>query len=775
MEPVWENESFDLIFGDSGSTPTLDIECYDMDIGGPADFLGMISIYGKDLLNPPHDRDLVNGQGKPGKNVQKLDLGGRVYELQKKPGKKPKFNRMVQGSIMVLFDHSDAELRKKVKHDAVKVARFAEAQKEARGSALKHSYRMAKKHMKKFYEEMMQDPHGRNNAVAWVTYRAHRKEYERAKQNLHDHQFTTAADFHCEKAVDPEEIARIEKEFSVKRAKERLRDGGGKRKKDLTLSEQLAHAAASSGMTSGPGGAVHHHKRKKKGHVVEEIDYEATLLIQAQWNLERENKEQEEMSSEDPLCHSWRPAEAEERRLMEEEGVNEHNLRKDAPEWEDPEPEDFDPPVIPEWNNDWKVGQENLPMLPVARKTLFVRLIDCRGLEKKGYVYIRVWWCGKEVGRTDSNLLYEHAQATGKGEAFLTDPVFQYEQPFLLPMPDKKEDAHLSVEVWGGPICRGQVTIEGSDLLKQAFSKADERDKMKVPFQLFPLRRTLFQKTEDSVRHFFGKARLAQGKVGMMITMMERGEVFPPKWPSKKARNKENEGTPEWMLRFPTVYQGVPSQRMLDMAAAARQMREESLTAPANDDEASAEEILARRNSILATKSVPESKGSAVLAGAKGSDVIEELFDDKEGGEEKKEEKKNQEDATEEEKEEAEKGRKRAERMTRKTMKKEAKEAAEKLAEAEKTKSEKLAEEKKRQEEEDAAALSADPESLNRGNLYTREDVDWEKLAGIKYPDYVFKFQILSARDLAKADFMVRRREIEIRRGGAEACIALPY
>jgi hypothetical protein len=509
LEPVWDEESFDLIYGEVGSNPTLDIEVYDMDITGPGDFLGMVSLYGKDLLNPPQDKNLVNCHGLPGKNVEKLGLGGRIYELQKKPGKTPKYNKFVQGHIMLLFDESDALSRKKAKHDAVKLSRLAEAQKEAMGAALKHSYRMAKKHMKKKYEQMMQNEQGRNDQIAWTLYRAMRKEYERAKQELHDHQFKTGADFHSDKAVDPEEAARIEKEFAQKRAIAKRLADKGKRKQEMSLSDKLAQVGADSGMVVGPGGEVHHKKKKKKHEEGEETDFEASLLLQAAWEKEQEGVEREEMFTEDPLCHSWLGAEAEERRLMLAEGVDEDGFPKDAPEWDDPEPEDFDPPVLPDWNADWKVEQRMVPLLPVTRQVLYVRLIDCRGLEFKGLgTFVRVWWCGKEVGRTDGSLLAEHAMATGKEKAFGTDPIFQYEEPFLLPMPAKAEDAHLSCEVWSGPgSCRGQVTLEGKDLLRQAYKKEDERDKCRVPFQLFPLRRTMLQKAEDTVRNFVGKAR----------------------------------------------------------------------------------------------------------------------------------------------------------------------------------------------------------------------------------------------------------------------------
>ena len=678
MEPVWDDEKFTLVYGKVGSTPILDVECYDMDMMGPGDFLGMVSLEGKELLNPPQKPELKNEMDLPAKTEWK----GGVFGLQPMPGKGGKFNRMVQGTIVLGFDQSDAMSMKKAHHDAVKMKRLAEAQKEAMLAALKHSVRMAKKHMKKTLEKVMASPKGRNDRDLWSLYCAYRKEYTRAKEHLQDHKHIDASHFESAKAVDPEDEARIEKEFAKKRAAEKLKNTK-KRKKELSLSEKLALVGAESGATSvGPGGEVHHHgkRKKKKGEEGMETDFEESLRKQAAWEREREKEEREEMFTEDPMCLSWRPNETRERFLMEQEGLDEDGVPKDSPEWVDPQPEDFDPPVLSEWNNDWKVEQRMVPMLPVNRKTLYLRVIDCRGLEEKGFPFCRVWWNKKEVGRTDARLLAEHGRAVGKDKVFMTDPIFQYEEPFLLPFePGKEGDSHLSVEVWTGPSCRGQVTLESQDLLNQAFRKDEIRDKMRVPFQLFPLSRTIVQKAEDAVRKVINRPRMAQGKLGLMLTIMEPGSVYPPKWPKKASRTKEFEGIPSWWLRFPIVHEG--------------------------------------------GKKLLEGEGEAIASD--GGSNVEEVLELLEEGEEKKE--------------------------TEVSPLKDVKgEKGDKEGE-----DEMKGEDKKKEDTQSPFGRQVDEnEELNRGPVYTKEEVNWEKLASIKYPDYVYKFQILSARGLKKADFM---------------------
>ena len=688
MEPVWDEEKFTLVYGRVGTMPTLDVECYDMDITGPGDFLGMVSLEGKDLLNPPQQKDLKNGMDLPAKT----SWNGGVFELQRMPSKGAKFNRMVQGHIVLGFDQSDALGRKKAHHDEIKMKRLAEAQKHAAIAALKHSVRMAKKHMKSSHEKVMASKRGRNDRDLWNLYCAHRKEYTRAKACLQFHKNVESSHFESEKAIDPQEQARIDEEFARKRAAERLKRTK-KRKNQPTLSEQLAGIGARSGATIGPGGEVHLQgkKKKKRGDEGVETDFEESLRLQALWDREREASERFAMFEEDPMCLSWRPNELRERFLMEKEGVDENGLPRDAPEWEDPEPEDFDPPVLPEWNDDWKVEQRFVPMLPVNRKSLYLRIIDCRGLEEKAFPYARVWWNGKEVGRTDCNLLAEHARATGKEKAFITDPIFQYEEPFLLPIePGKEEESHLSVEIWTGPTCRGQVTLEGTDLLRQAFKKDDIRDKVRVPFQLFPLRRTILQKTEDAIRKVVNKPRMAQGKVGLMITLMEAGSVYPPKWPVQAPCMKEFEGAPEWQKRCPIIYRGA-----VKIGCKNDNDRDRKIDNIDNENLAGTQEMLFEGGGSEDFKDNNDKIDGTSIARESSSDDMGAETDAKE----------NQSSA---------------------------------LVPAPAV----------------APPPSTDGDGLNRGEVFAAEEVDWEKLASIKYPDVVYKLQILSARGLKKADFI---------------------
>jgi len=270
MEPEWDpathNSVFEMKMGATGTIPSLTVEVYDMDIGGPGDFLGQVVIKGKELLSPPQGSLKELGYMNS-KFRSKTEWGGKVYKLGKKAGRNAKYNRMVQGEIMIAFDPTMMESARKLHHDSVKLRRLAEAQKGAMVSALKHSLRLAKKHMKASLEAV-EGNGGRNNRPLWVLYCAHRKEYTRAKVNLKFYQNVKQDHFYDPNAIDPEKRAEREKELEKRRAEELRRMGGKKQKRGgggMTMEDKIRLAGENAGLVSGPGGEVSERAEASRG------------------------------------------------------------------------------------------------------------------------------------------------------------------------------------------------------------------------------------------------------------------------------------------------------------------------------------------------------------------------------------------------------------------------------------------------------------------------------------------------------------------------------
>lgn len=201
------------------------------------------------------------------------------------------------------------------------------------------------------------------------------------------------------------------------------------------------------------------------------------------------------------------------------------------------------------------INPSDLPVLPLVEACIYLHL--ARGVDLVNYgrpPYIRIFWCGKEVGRSKPGQLSSNGQPFWKRgtESFLLpmpfsdnelsaihgDDVKQFPPPMIA---GDVDDAELLLEVWTsrpaplGPICHGQVLLQGTDLLRQCYTiENDDRAKRPMTFKLMPHSRRKDNSQKDASKQaalatqfyrLFGKSpqRPAQGALKIMLFLLHPG------------------------------------------------------------------------------------------------------------------------------------------------------------------------------------------------------------------------------------------------------------
>ncbi|KAJ8601659.1 hypothetical protein CTAYLR_007448 [Chrysophaeum taylorii] len=226
------------------------------------------------------------------------------------------------------------------------------------------------------------------------------------------------------------------------------------------------------------------------------------------------------------------------------------------------------------------INPKDLPVLPLVEPCVFLHVV--RGVDLANFgrpPYVRVVWCNLEVGRTSHGEIDSTGQPFWKRgtESFLL-PMPQYKSPAILgrdgdaddqrPPPmisGEANDVELRLEVWTtrpapfGPICHGQVLLEGSDLLRQCYKlENDERAKRPMAFKLM----SHLRKNEEPTKRG-GLVSHGMDKLGL-----DAGRLFG------KARSRPVEGSLKIMV-FLLYPRNLEAERVATEAAALKQSEQD--------------------------------------------------------------------------------------------------------------------------------------------------------------------------------------------------------
>lgn len=197
------------------------------------------------------------------------------------------------------------------------------------------------------------------------------------------------------------------------------------------------------------------------------------------------------------------------------------------------------------------INPNDLPVLPLVEACIYLQI--ARGIDLVNFgrpPYIRVFWCGKEVGRSKPGELSNNGQPQWKRgtESFLLPlpssdvqsvDVEQFPPPMIV---GNVDEAELLLEVWTsrptplGPICHGQVLLQGTDLLRQCYTvENDDRAKRPMTFKLMPQSRSKVNAKEYPSKppllttqfyKMLGKSqqRPVQGALKIMLFLLHPGD-----------------------------------------------------------------------------------------------------------------------------------------------------------------------------------------------------------------------------------------------------------
>lgn len=215
---------------------------------------------------------------------------------------------------------------------------------------------------------------------------------------------------------------------------------------------------------------------------------------------------------------------------------------------------------------DTMINPTDLPFLPVVEPSLYLHIV--RGVDLVSFgrpPFVRIFWCGKEIGRSRSGDLDSAGQPHWKRGT----------ESFLLPMPaennssfQKSEskvekelspnnvgdnnDIELLLEIWTArstpfaPFCHGQVLLEGSDLIRQCYrTKDDVRVKRPVAFKLMPKKKRNHDEKGSSAtsKLFISKApqNKSEGSLKLMLYLLHPhdSQLGRPPLASRKDKDQE--------------------------------------------------------------------------------------------------------------------------------------------------------------------------------------------------------------------------------------------